>query len=477
MISTINSTLSFFYKFSNPIFGLVVAGMFINTLVYPNMGVDASFYLRVTECIADGAIPEHDLRIMYPPLVFYMLLPIKLLVGKAIAFELFLGFMFLVQLINAFMISKISRHYSENKFIQIFAPLLYLFLSFKLEGEYFLLEPFINLWGLLALLLYLKSGRTDNFSLILSGAVALLAFLTKQYGLGYTALLYILILIDNRASLKKVLIKSSVFSLGFVLALLCFIFLFRIVYGVYYDFFAGGRLSVYGEKNIPDMLLALGKYIYIGIYLLALFIPMIFIRLLKVRTHFLAYLVLIILFSVQLYFNTYAHYFILMLPAILIIGVMLFDVYASKNRILVLCIVLLSLSLNEYFIGGHTKNLIFSTHSMLKADIELAKKINEIIPKGSGVYLFSNVKFYYLCHFNPAIPEKYGFSYNNALTSQDLAEILSCAEFLIIHSNQTESSYPLIDRTVNVGALVKSNGFKIAYEVEQYLIFKNIGSQ
>ena len=292
-----------FYKYFNLLFFLAIAGMYANALIYPNMGVDASFYLRVTECIADGAIPEHDLRIMYPPLVFYMLLPIKLLMGKAIAFELFLGFMFMVQFFNAFMISKISRHYSEIKFIRFFAPLLYLFLSFKLEGEYFLLEPFINLWGLLALLLYLKSGRAGILFLVFSGASALLAFLCKQYGLGYAALLYILILIDNRVSFKKVFIKGSIFSLGFILALLCFIFLFRIVYGVHYDFFAGGRLSIYGEKNIPDMLFAFRKYIYIGIYLLALFIPMVFIRLVKTRTHFLAYLILIILFYVQLYFN------------------------------------------------------------------------------------------------------------------------------------------------------------------------------
>ena len=204
MKNIIQITANLFYKYFNLLFFLIIAGMYADALIYPNMGVDASFYLRVTECIADGAIPEHDLRIMYPPLVFYMLLPIKLLVGKAIAFELFLGFIFLIQFINAFIISKISRHYSENKFIRFFAPLLYLFLSFKLEGEYFLLEPFINLWGLLALLMYLKSERTGNLLLILSGVSALFAFLTKQYGLGYTALLYMLILIDNRASFKKV---------------------------------------------------------------------------------------------------------------------------------------------------------------------------------------------------------------------------------------------------------------------------------
>lgn len=472
MKNIIQITSSLFYKYFNLLFFLIIAGMYANVLIFPNMGVDASFYLRVTECIAAGAIPEHDLRIMYPPLVFYMLLPIKLLVGKAIAFELFLGFMFVVQCINAFMISKISTYYSENKFIRTFAPLLYLFLSFKLEGEYFLLEPFINLWGLLALLLYLKSGRTGNLILILSGLSALLAFLTKQYGLGYTALLYMLIFIDNRASFKKVLLKGSIFSLGLILALLTFIFLFRIVYGVHYDFFVGGRLSVYGEKNIPDMLLALSKYVTIGIYLLALFIPMVFIRLLKIRTHFLAYLVLIFLFSVQLYFNTYAHYYILMLPAIIIIGVILFDVYAPKNRILVLSIILLSLFMNEFFVGSRTRSFLFSTHSSLKTDIELAKEINEIIPEGSGVYVFCNMKLYYLCHFNPANPKKYGFSYSNALTFLDFTESLSAAKFVIVHKDDLTKNHFLIDRTININDAINEAGLQKSQETDTYLIYK-----
>jgi len=127
------------------------------------------------------------------------------------------------------------------------------------------------------------------------------------------------------------------------------------------------------------------------------------------------------------------HYYILMLPAILIIGVILFDVYTPKNRILILGIILLSLFLNEFFIGGRSKSLLFSTHSGLKADIELAEEINEIIPAGSGVYVFSNVKLYYLCHFNPANPKKFGFSYNNALTSHDFIESLSSAENLHLY--------------------------------------------
>jgi hypothetical protein len=161
-----------------------------------------------------------------------------------------------------------------------------------------------------------------------------------------------------------------------------------------------------------------------------------------------------------------------MLPAIIIIGVMLFDVYVPKNRILILGIVLLSLLLNEFFVGGRSKSLLFSTHSSLKADIELAKEINEIIPEGSGVYLFSNVKLYYLCHFNPAIPGKYGFSYNNALTSHDFIESLTFAEFTIIHKDDLIKNYVLMDQSIKIDAAINETGFQKFQETETYLIYK-----
>ena len=120
-----NTAVGVFFRYFNYVFAIVIAGMYTNALIFPNMGVDAGFYLRVTEYIINGAVPEHDLRILYTPLVFYMLLPIKLVVGKAIGFELFLGYMFIFQFINACLIYKISGYYSQNNIIKIFAGLLY----------------------------------------------------------------------------------------------------------------------------------------------------------------------------------------------------------------------------------------------------------------------------------------------------------------------------------------------------------------
>ena len=109
MNTIVSKTIKYFYKYFNILFALVVAGMYANALIFPDMGADAAYYLRVTECIAGGAIPEYDLRVFYPPIVFYMLYPVKLIVGHAIAYEAYLGFMFIIQLANALFICKIIK--------------------------------------------------------------------------------------------------------------------------------------------------------------------------------------------------------------------------------------------------------------------------------------------------------------------------------------------------------------------------------
>lgn len=460
------------FKIFNLVFGLFIAIMYVHALVYPNLGVDASYYLRVTECIADGAIPEYDLRILYPPLVFYMLLPIKLIVGNAIAYEVFLGYMFLIQLFNAFFIYKISGKYSSNSFIRIFAGLCYLFLSIKLQGDYLFLEPFINFWGLLAILAYLYKSKGSNSFLLLSGALAFLAFLTKQYGLAFAGVVYVMILIDERSSFKDIVRKGIVFSAGIAGGLLLFIVLFRIGYGVYYDFFAGGRLTLYGEKNASVMIAGLIKYIKLAPYLLFLLVPHVFRKLLKTKTHFLAFLVLVLLFSVQLYFQQYDHYYILMLPGLILTGVMLFDLYFTGSRFLVISVLLISLLSSELFIGPRTRGLIFDTNSTLAKEIALANEINQVLPEGTHAYLFGEVKFYYLCHINSAVPEKYGYAYNNALYYGDFVEIIDRADYLMIRADHLEMKYPLIDKAINIREEPDFKKYEKIQQVGEYLIFK-----
>lgn len=459
------------FGYFNLFFGLLIAGMFANALIYPNMNVDASFFLRVTECLAEGAIPEHDLRILYPPLVFYMLLPLKLFVGKAIAYELFLSYMFLIQVLNALLLFLVAGKYTPDRFIRIFAALLYLFLSMKLEGEYFVLEPFVNLWGLLAIWVYLRMEQQRVWPLLLSGSLTFMSFMSKQYGLAYAGIIFLMILIDGRASYKKCLSRGLLLAAGMLGGLLLFILLFRIVYGLPYDFFAGGRLGLYGEKDGMAMLQGLLKYLAIAPYLAIMLIPPISKKLFKTQPHAAAYLFLVLLFSVQLYFQQYDHYYILMLPGLLLIGVIMAAPSMEKKKGWILLGVLAVLLVNEFSLSPRTRSLLLSKRSGLKTDIELAQKINAVVPEGARVYLFTDVKLYYLCHFNPALPEKYGFAWNHMTRLDDLYDIMGNTDFILVAKSKINNKYLLFNTSVIPSKIIAKNKFRLLSESGEYLIY------
>ncbi len=477
MKNIITITANLFYRYFNLLFSLVIAGMYANALIFPNMGVDAAYYLRVTECIADGAIPEYDLRIFYPPMVFYMLLPVKIILGKTVAYQTYLGIMFLIQLFNACFINRISRHYSKNNFVNILLPLLYLFLSIKLEGEYFFLEPFINFWGLLAVFIYLKYGQSGSVFLFLSGFIVLLSFLAKQYGLAFTALIFLMILIDNKTSVKRMIQKGLILLSGVLAALFMYIILFRLGYGVWYDFLYDGRLALYGEKDLLLMLKAIGKYFLLGPFLILLLIPGIFRRVLWGKYHLFAWLIFLGLLSYQFYLNQYEHYYMLVLPPILIMGGMILGEYLPIRPMLAIFIILLSLFINEYFVGRRTKNMILSSDETLSGELILAKEINEIIPPGSNVYIFGNVKYYYLCHLNSAIPEKYGYSYSNILTVNDLVESIYAAEYVVVDMARLFFNHQLIDDTVQIGDFIRENNLQLYRKTDNFLVYSKISKE
>ena len=168
----------------------------------------------------------------------------------------------------------------------------------------------------------------------------------------------------------------------------------------WYDFLYDGRLALYGEKDLLLMLKAIGKYFLLGPFLILLLIPGIFRRVLWGKYHLFAWLIFLGLLSYQFYLNQYEHYYMLVLPPILIMGGMILGEYLPIRPMLAIFIILLSLFINEYFVGRRTKNMILSSDETLSGELILAKEINEIIPPGSNVYIFGNVKYYYLCHLN-----------------------------------------------------------------------------
>ena len=113
-------------------------------------------------------------------------------------------------------------------------------------------------------------------------------------------------------------------------------------------------------------------------------------------------------------------------------------------------ILLTGLLVNEFSLSPRSSSLLLSKRSDLKADIELAQKINAVVPEGSRVYLFTDVKLYYLCHFKPAVPEKYGFAWNHMTLKADLDEILNNSAYAIVQKDNLEKLYELKNEKIDL---------------------------
>ena len=149
----------------------------------------------------------------------------------------------------------------------------------------------------------------------------------------------------------------------------------------------------------------------------------------------------------------------------------MYDLNFHNSRIIICGIIILTLFLNEAYIGIPTKDLILSKHSSLKNEKVLAAEINEVIPKESSVYIFTDVRLYYLCHFNPAIPKKFGFAWNHTLTLADLKEILGVAPYVIVNKIWLNKDYPIMDNTLIISPLLDEFGFILISEVEPSLLY------
>jgi hypothetical protein len=267
--------------------------------------------------------------------------------------------------------------------------------------------------------------------------------------------------------------KGLIFISGLVIVFLLYIFLFRLGYGVWYDFLYDGRLSLYGEKDLSLMFKALAKYILIGPFIVLLLIPAVFRKLSWRNNHLVAWILFLILISYQFYLNQYEHYYMLVLPPLVLLGGMMLDVFYPKKPLLVFLIILFSLLINEIYLGRSTKSMILSTDETLSKELSKADEINSVIQPNSSVYILGNVKYYYLCHLNSAVPEKFGYSYSNILTKNDLAESINAAMYVIVDKTILHREHLLIDGGVQIGEFIQKNKLQLYWETNSFLIYNN----
>jgi hypothetical protein len=464
------------FKFINCSILLLIAFLYISSIARNSIGVDASYFLRMSECIRNGFIPSIDLRVGYTPMVFYTILPLSLFENTP--FPIYLTFMYFVQAVCAFIIYKINCTYTSNKNISLLGALTYLLLAFKLEGNNFTLEPFVNLWGLASLFILLK--RKTSIFLLHAGFFIFLSFWSKQFGVFYFFINVLVLFSQNDFKIGGTLKQSTVLIVGFAFGFLFFNICFFFYYGSIYKINDAFNSTTYGERSVSQFLSGVKNYFFISFYLILLFVPVIFKKVFSQNKSILIFILAALLFSIQLILNQFSHYYILIIPFLIFIGVIMIETYIASRTKTVLTFILLSFFVCEAFLKPRISSYAVTSliNSATDSDLASSYKINKLIPENSKVYLAENPerKFYFLCHFNAAVPKKYGFSFGNFIHRNAFMEILNESEYFIINQKQLEQNkLNFIDFDItNLSEVLNKKKYRLLAVVGNYNLFKNM---
>jgi hypothetical protein len=431
------------YLFLFMLSGFIVF-VYANILQHRIINPDAGYYLWIVNKISEGKIPGIDIRSVYMPLSFYILSTVKLFIGSPTYFH-YLYILLFIQLINALLLYYIAKHYTKDNFILVLVFLLYLLMSFHSDGSFFVLEPFVNLFGLASLLLYLRIRNLRSYFMLLPGILAACAFFCKQYGLVYIFVVPILSVIDSKdisTSLKEILFYTSGYFIPFIL----FIVYLKIESGGLDELITSYSGGGYGQRSIVAYLS--GLYTLIKIY--GIFLPFSLWILIKkgIRNHIIVYLYLIAGFSLQFFFYKFPHYYLLLIPYVILAGVIINDSLKERFTLSLSCLllVLYTIIINTYSNILTLRNFSGS-YSIIKESYVEQEKNSVQINKYVGVYDkvllfdFNQAPYYFLSNINPPLEKKYGIIFSGNVSHDSYLENLNHTNFVLIPDESLKEFY------------------------------------
>ncbi|MBF0519349.1 MAG: hypothetical protein HQK92_06460, partial [Nitrospirae bacterium] len=177
---------------------------------------DGGDYLSTMERISDGLRPYVDIKVHYPPAIYFYFLFFKKFFGGGDVLYRFA--LFIVEMASALMLSLIAKRLFKSTTVSVFCGIVFLFFYLAYDGPWFVIEPFVNFFSLSAVFLLLNPAMAGAFA---SGVCLLLAVMSKQYGLlALPALSVMLCIKQETFEIKGGLLRGLLFIAGFLSAAL-----------------------------------------------------------------------------------------------------------------------------------------------------------------------------------------------------------------------------------------------------------------
>ncbi|MCB0358068.1 MAG: glycosyltransferase family 39 protein [Bdellovibrionales bacterium] len=391
---------------------------------------DAGFYLSVARDLNSGEALYRDVAVGYTPFGLYVLAAWQWLLGPSGGYGSSLLLIFLAELFCGllffFTLKPICRNTAARAALS--ATLLCFFYSY--EGVYIVLEPLV-VAAMLCTLLLLQRGRS-RIADITAGAFAVIAFLTKQYGLVcIPAGLGYLIAEKNGERYRQRIVW---FIVGAILpAAVFFIMLAVLPHDIRLrtlHHLAGGS---YAGETIPSP----GFFKRIALdFLFLLLLPFmgVFSRSLP-RPTVAFWGVVSLLLVPTLIFQQFLHYVLLLIPGFLALGATILDWAATAPRrplFLLLAKMLLAASLAFSLVRMNQEGASFRLRAA-RADQEgSTAAVCGLIPPMASAVIFADPSYFYRCRLKSVFPAEWGYTFLPNLPVEVIERSLNKATVVIV---------------------------------------------
>jgi hypothetical protein len=331
----------------------------------------------------------------YSPLAILILgLPffIKFDIASPLVFLLIVLFF---NLLNTFLFYKILEYLKINNLLKTIYTSFFCLYVFLLDGTLLILEPFVLFFALIGVIFIFREKY------LMAGLMVFLSFYSKQYGL-FSLPAFILLPFIISSKWGESVKKASKVLIGFLIPFIILLFYVNNFYNNIYD----SLLRIMGIGSFGLNATGDGHHIlrvFYNSYQLVISYPFLCFGIYLLFRHFrsswnifyeqnqeklqhLFFIFLLLMGSLfQLFFASYFHYFILIIPWLMILTAILHSEFI-KNRIdsIVFAVfIIISLFMSSLVVY----DISIRKPKSYKDQISQTKYLNEIVPRGSKVQL------------------------------------------------------------------------------------------
>lgn len=444
-----NFNLNKALKLVTAIVFLLNALLICNFILYPIVSADSGYYLAIAREFYQGKTYFVDIGTIYNPLAIVTVgLPFLFDSNPDIRYHILINIGIII--LAGFCFYKLSTSFLKKKEWNYLLTSFFVLLLLYNDGRYVILEPLSVVFQLVALIFYLNYLKTHVISrLFVMGICISLAFLSKQFGLFIVIPIGLSMLMNKRA----LLIQIAVTAFGCIIPLVIFYFSIHNSTFTIADFvqsilgkgFAIDNGNGTGlELDFKSRILFLLIFIATNLYLIVL--PFYLNRALNTK-HFVMITVALFSSFTVLFFAFYQHYFIYVIPYLLLLFALVIDqthtnLFQWKAFILVtLSIGLITFSLASSF---NSKKEIY------QSQLKYASQLNAIVPTNSKVYLSGIMpSFYYSCQFNSIDSKKVSYAFSGYLFTSTIVKYLDKSEYLVV-SKDSYKAYQKVTAELKV---------------------------